>query len=86
MDSTNALLQLPDTAIISILESLDAKALVALSRTSKYFSMHMVSSGLRLTEHIARERVLAKHHHDEDSSQRFKYVPATLECHWYYWY
>jgi hypothetical protein len=31
---------------------------------------------LKLTEHVARERVLALHSGDLDAARRFKYVPT----------
>lgn len=67
-------MQLPDTALLTILQHLDGKSLNALSKTNKYFNMFMPVSGLKLTEHVARERVLALHEGDLDSARRFKYV------------
>lgn len=68
------LMQLPDTALLTVLQHLDGKSLNALSKTNKYFNIYMPVSGLKLTEHIARERVLAIHEGDLDSARRFKYV------------
>lgn len=72
--SLSSLLQLPDTAILTILESLDARSLNALTKSSRYFNMFIPASGLKLTEHVARQKVLELHHGDEKTSQRFKYV------------
>lgn len=68
------LMQLPDTALLNILQQLDGKSLNALSKTNKYFNIYMPVSGLKLTEHVARERVLAIHEGDFESARRFKYV------------
>lgn len=68
------LLQLPDTALLTVLQCLDGKSLNALSQTHSYFNLYMPVSGLKLTEHVARERVLALHEGDLESASRFKYV------------
>jgi hypothetical protein len=68
------LMQLPDTALLNILQQLDGKSLNALSKTNKYFNIYMPVSGLKLTEHVARERVLAIHEGDFESARRFKHL------------
>jgi hypothetical protein len=72
--SADSLLQLPDTALACVLQCLDAKGLNTVSKTSKYFNMFMPCSGLRLTEHIARNRVLELLHGDNTAAERFKYA------------
>jgi len=74
-ESADSLLQImPDTALACVLQCLDAKGLNAVSKTSKYFNMFMPCSGLRLTEHIARNRVLELLHGDNTAAERFKYA------------
>ena len=68
------LMQLPDTALLTVLQHLDGKSLNYISKTNKYFNIYMPVSGLKLTEHVAKERVLAIHEGDLESARRFKCV------------
>ena len=70
--STQSLLQLPDATLIAILQNLDATTLVSLEQTCKFFTRKDSVSRLALTEHIAREQVIARCHGDEVAAQRFR--------------
>jgi hypothetical protein len=74
-EMSEGLVDLPDTAIISVLNSMDAKSLKAISETCTYFrDTYMPVSGLKLTEHVARKRLLECHDGDESTAERFKYL------------
>jgi len=67
-----SLLQLPDTALISILQNLDASSLIAISQTSRYFSRKVPVTLLPLTEHVARRQVLDRCSGDVEAATRFR--------------
>ena len=67
-----SLLQLPDSAILGVLRCLDASSLVALDHTARYFTRKDPVSHMPLTEHIARELVVADCGGDADAAARFR--------------
>ncbi|KAH7617085.1 hypothetical protein Ndes2526B_g07675 [Nannochloris sp. 'desiccata'] len=69
-----SLLQLPDATLENILRNLDASSLVSLEKTSKFFTRKDFFSKLALTEHIAREQVIARCNGDEEVAKRFRHI------------
>jgi hypothetical protein len=65
-------LELPDTAILAILEYLDGKSLSSLSKTCTYFQRYF--RGEKLTEHVAKQRVLGLHGGCLETASRFRCV------------
>jgi hypothetical protein len=71
LNLSTQLLHLPENSILEILSRLDAKSLVNISLTGRYFSKKEPITRLGLTEHVARIRVIG-HCGTKESAERFK--------------